>query len=509
MHTILQRHGITSWLINTLFLLLVFVAVYTIHPTLYSSNQNTYLLHGLAQAGMGFLSADWLVQTTDPMPLFTQLVKLTYLHLGESAFYVYHMVLLGVYIYAMVGIARRIFAVDKHLLSYLIYVVLLLLLHSAVLNILSHQLTGIHVGWLFYFGVADQYILGSIFQPSLFGVFLIFSIYAFISQRPWLAIASATFAAIIHPTYLLTAATLTATYMGIIYYQSRQLRPAFLLGVMSLIIVLPIVIYVWQNFTATSAEIMQQSRHILVDLRIPHHVDPERWLHKKAWLQIGIVIISLVVIRKTRLFPIMLSLFVVTSSLTLLQFATAHKGLALLFPWRMFALLVPIASCMIIAAIVQFIFNRYQSCIEYWKKVILIAVPVIIFALAIPNIVFFHNKTTAPTFFEYVKAHKTANDLYLVPKHLQQFRLATGAPVVIDEKSHPYKDNEVIEWYTRFTAIQAFYQAENSDNACQQLDKLVHTYQISHVVFSQENVKTCPSLETVYQDEAFSLMKIN
>ena len=47
-----------------------FAAAHTQAP-LFFSNQNQYLLHGLAAAGYGHLSADWLSTTADPTPLFS------------------------------------------------------------------------------------------------------------------------------------------------------------------------------------------------------------------------------------------------------------------------------------------------------------------------------------------------------------------------------------------------------------------------------------------------------
>ena len=57
---------------------------------LYTSNQNQYFLHGLAQAGQGLLAEDWLANTTDPTPVFTWLVVATARYLPRAAFYLYY-----------------------------------------------------------------------------------------------------------------------------------------------------------------------------------------------------------------------------------------------------------------------------------------------------------------------------------------------------------------------------------------------------------------------------------
>ena len=71
---------------------------------LYSGNQNTYFLQGLAKGDLGFLSKDWLANTIDPVPVFSFLVRITFSYLQEYLFYLYSLVLLGVYICSMLGI---------------------------------------------------------------------------------------------------------------------------------------------------------------------------------------------------------------------------------------------------------------------------------------------------------------------------------------------------------------------------------------------------------------------
>ena len=52
----------------------VFAAAYCQAPLFYS-NQNQYFLHGLARAGEGTLSDDWLANTRDPTPAFSKLFR--------------------------------------------------------------------------------------------------------------------------------------------------------------------------------------------------------------------------------------------------------------------------------------------------------------------------------------------------------------------------------------------------------------------------------------------------
>jgi hypothetical protein len=83
------------------------------------------------------------------------------------------------------------------------------------MRIFGFELTRLH------YGVTEQHIIGRIFQPSVFGVFLIWSIYAFLCERPFLATFVGTFAAIIHPAYLLSAAVLTSSYAIMVFGRKR------------------------------------------------------------------------------------------------------------------------------------------------------------------------------------------------------------------------------------------------------------------------------------------------
>ena len=52
---------------------------------LFSSNQNTKFITGLARAGYGDIAADWMARITDPFPLFSYLLQWQYQFLGLYA----------------------------------------------------------------------------------------------------------------------------------------------------------------------------------------------------------------------------------------------------------------------------------------------------------------------------------------------------------------------------------------------------------------------------------------
>src|SRR4051794_22307341 len=86
-----------------LFWSVVFGVSYTQAP-LYYSNQNQYFVHGLASVGIGDLEHDWLANTEDPTPLFSGMVAFTAGYLHEWLFYLYYLLLFGLYFHSLYGL---------------------------------------------------------------------------------------------------------------------------------------------------------------------------------------------------------------------------------------------------------------------------------------------------------------------------------------------------------------------------------------------------------------------
>src|SRR5262249_25753578 len=152
---------------------------------LYYSNQNQYFLHGLAEAGFGLLRHDWLANTADPTPVFSALVALTYRFLHPAAFYLYYVLLFGVYSASLVGLFSYLAGGRDPPRLRLPFLALLLLVHSALARWCSYRWLDLDYPWYFQSGVAGQYVLGAMFQPSTFGVLLILSLYLFVRGRPF------------------------------------------------------------------------------------------------------------------------------------------------------------------------------------------------------------------------------------------------------------------------------------------------------------------------------------
>lgn len=516
-----------------LFCSLIFGVAYTQAP-LYYSNQNQYFLHGLARAGIGILNEDWLANTLDPAPIFSAVVAFTHTFLHDWLFHAYHLAYLGLYALVLWQLFAILTGENRAGCAGLFFFTLVSLVHSGAARLLSVHFLGKDYPWYFQTGLANQYILGPGLQPSVAGVFLLASLVAFANKKPWLAIGSACLAATLHSTYLLGAASLTFAYM-LLHWREHGLRQAVGLGFAALGLVLPVAVYSALTFSPSSAEEFAHAQHILAHFRIPHHAVVERWLDGIAWAQVGWIAVACILVRSTRLGQTMMIVAILGVVLTSLQLWTDSDTLALLFPWRISAILVPASTAIVCAKAIQPLVPILQCsstertwCIRLSCGAVLAALVVVGLAIQWFGLAYRMNEAELP-FLEYVRTHKRAGDVYLIPVSaprpgrpgvasasflppkittaseyiavdLQRFRLYTGAPIFVDFKAIPYKDTEVIEWRRRFELCQEWYKTQKWD--------ALERYGITHVVSAADKPLHDPLLEPITADSQYRLYRV-
>jgi hypothetical protein len=90
---------------------------------------------------------------------------------------------------------------------------------------------------------------------------------------------------------------------------------------------------------------------------------------------------------------------------------------------------------------------------------------------------------------------------------MEDFRLVTGAPILVDFKSTPDRDEDVVEWYERLQRVSWFYNG--SDDQCKLLNDIASRYGVSHVVVQRHiGTKICDSLPVVYEDANYRINAI-
>jgi hypothetical protein len=512
---------------------IAFALAHTQSPLFYS-NQNQYLLHGLAHGGYGHLANDWLALTADPTPHFSLFVDWSYRLGGLAPIQVTFFLLLIAYfliLWRTVVALALIPPTDRALFA---FAALFTAAHAAGPRLLSVRLTGVDYPWFLQCGVAGQFALGPGLQPSCFAIWLFASLLAFARGHLCWAAGLAAFAAWFHATYLLPAAMLT---LG---YQVQVLRvhggaKACRLGLVALAVVSPAVVYVFMVFRSDDPAAFAESQRILATVRIPHHAVVSRWFDVVAALQIAWVVAGLVRLRKTVLFIPLTVAAGLAVVLTLAQVATGNPTLALLFPWRLSVVLVPLATATIVATSMTRIANANGAGIVS---------AVVLLALAGSGVAIVWTRTgyamndTERGLLQSVRDNSLPNELYLIPAKippvgtgrgsmsasftppprprpgsnlipvdLQRFRLATGSAIYVDFKSVPYAPDEVIEWERRMRLVEKWYATENWDAAVISQMRFVG---ITHAVVPKGHVSKIDPLrvERLYEDSAYTLYRL-
>jgi uncharacterized protein DUF6798 len=506
--------------------------------SLFYSNQNQYFLHGMADAGVGQLREDWLASTADPTPIFSGLVAIVARTLPIWTFHLIHRLLLVAYVVALYRIYRRIVGPEKALERSVLFLFLLTLVHSAGIRWLSYRLFGQDYPWYFQAGVAGQYLLGAMLQPSVFGVMLLLAAALFIDGRPWLAAIVIGAGVTMHTTYLLSGAMLTAGFLVQLVREGRW-RQALGVGGLTLALVSPVIAYALREFGPTSPETFAQAQDILANVRIPHHCRVDLWLDPIAGLQIAWIAAGIGALWGTRLFLPLAVAFGLGCVLTIAQVATGSNGLALLFPWRISAVLMPVATAAILARLVAL----PEPFLGSEGVRMSAAVAIVLVALFAPIIVkyrqAFRGNDEEIGLRDHIRATAKPGDVYLlpvripdlaattygslssdfkppaakradariVPVDLQSFRLTTGAPIFVDFKAIPYRDVDVLEWRRRLDEAAEWRHALEAGRAGEVLPKL-RKRGVTHVVEPAALELHDDKLRLEYRDESYQVYRV-
>jgi hypothetical protein len=515
-------------------LAVIFGSVYAQSP-LYSSNQNHHFLIGLARAGEGFLRDDWLAATVDPFPAFTWLVWLTHRYLHDWLFHAAYVALIGIYAYSLVRLVSHVVPAVTTATARLGLIAILAVIHNEVIAyFLLPGEEGVRWWQLTHWGVAEQEVFGhGVFQASAFGMLLFPSLLLFLRGRFVPAAALAALVGAVHPSYLLAAALLTLVYSGYAAAVDGRRPAAFLAAGVALVIVAPALLYIVWMLGPSSPETQGRAAAILAN-HIRQEARPESWMGWRALVQLGLMIGGILIARGSRLSAAMAGLLAAGLTLTMVQIATGSDTLALLFPWRLSVVLVPLATALIAGRVAGAAATTGQGT-DRGRRMRLASMAVVIVcsasglvrmavhfglfyqwppivravALAAPaaTVDRFKDELAAEAVpaLAFVKQTRASGDLYVVPPGLQRFRLETGVPVVADRKSHPYKDSEVLEWRARLDIVEAFYEGAD----CASLRSLTMMYRATHVLVERNQAPlACDGATPTFQDGHYVILRV-
>jgi hypothetical protein len=473
-----------------------------------TGNQHVYLIKPIFNNGAGTLALDWQVNTIDMMPVFTLLTSAAVALFGDISFTGLSYIATFIFYLSLFLIAARtIDYPEKRTILILFFCFLIIVSSSALFN--GHK--------IFLQGFANQYLVKGYFQPSSAGTLLLLSVALFLCERKLLSIISLGLAATIHPTYLLPAGMLTMSFMVSDYIQNRSGGSAIKLGVFATLLVAPIAIVTAMNFNGNDAALIAQGQNLMANFREPHHAHIENWRLSHSLLQLTVLASGIWLSRHTRLFPILVIPSAIAILIMALKAVTGSDFLALLFPHRISTCLIPIASSIIFISLATKLSHLKASTSSY----LLVGI-VVITLITVWGSITQKSTTDLDKYFEKhaiqdgynliekVKNTRLLNTVYIVPTDMYWFRLETLTPVVVDWKSHPYTPIEMVEWYERYTDINAIYQPMLNNNAlCTSISDVAKKYAATNIIYPNKIPLTGCGYTRVFTGGAFSIYHIN
>ncbi len=476
-----QKNLIWAFCLSLLFALAIQQA------PLFSSNQNTYLLKGIADAIGNPLATDWLANQTDHIVLFSLLTTVSF-KISPFLFYVYHAFLATIFVFSLYLISARFQTKPASIQSTATFF-FLLFLAAKTLSIFK--------------GLAGQYILGSIFQPSVFGVFLLVSIAFFCFEGYLAAILCILLSAYFHPTYILHAGFLTFTYQ-VILVSEKKFRYAIFFGLFALIAILPLLYSLYDTFGNLPSTVIRRSQEILVYERIPHHALTNSWLlSKKTILGFGLLGAAIFVYRKNQMVLLILAIPLVLSiAFVAIADISNNLSMLLMFGQRSSVWLIPLAASLLIARFTTDIDLCHLLNISK-ERLLIISILFMITAstLGVVKTTIGHFKVNDNKIYSALASLNYSDGALLIPPSRHDIRLNARVPIFVDWKSHPYKGDEVIEWYARVLLARQFYDASTIEEKRLAIYKIRDKQKLNFILTGLD--QPLVSCSPIYEDNEF------
>jgi hypothetical protein len=436
-------------------------------------NQNTYLLHTFAKTNIPYLQNDFMVVTADPFAIFTFISTAFAEVFGSPGFFILYFLVLTTMVGAVLWLTWHLTAKNDFALKWALITLPLIAslmfpsLPWVVRNAIQPSAT---VAGRFGTGAAGQYILGGYWQPSEAGTLLFVAAIAFILGHSRIAAALIALAIAFHSSYLIAGAMLMAT-ICLYLAATGKIRESLISGGLCFLLVLPTVAYLWHIFAPTSVELHERASAILARERIPHHALPQVWFGRGELVRILLVLGAIWAWRRNARI-----VWCLTGVLSLILAATGiacwidRDAVYLLFPWRAAVFLGPLAIVLLAIyfsqLVVQFIgrtgkqkrfLERFLTAGCLALIVVMVALPIAVRASS--RLVYLpeYYDQDLKVLTNWVKGQRAEGTLYLTPPQLETFRLSTLQSVFVDNKSHPYRDVEIIEWQRRLDLAKRFY----------------------------------------------------
>lgn len=480
---------------------------------LFTGNQNTKFISGLALANYQHMTEDWMAGITDPFPLFSHLLKwqsqLFTLQIGVHGSF---LLILALYALSTLWLAKDLF--ERNSAFYRTVFIF------SVLWLLTHSLATRHF-WLSFFpaGLAGQYMLGEYYEPGSFGVLLMTGIAAYLSRQTALAVVCFALAPVFHPAYLIASGLVSSAMVIIPANRTLKIgysqRLAFWLVVTALLAAYA----AWSAslLTAGDPAIRAQAHQILAETRIPHHAIPAEWDVEKTTLFFSTGFIAVWMKRKYFLGQLLLVLLLMVLATILWAVVAFNPTVAVAAPWRVSVFLAPLVWVIWAATVAQgidrIIQKRALFTAKHSRRIALgaIAIALVVSFTGASNVFRGYQSKPGSDYYalsQFLTDYHTPGNQYLIPPNRKNIRLAAGVPVFATWKSHPTKDDEFLAWHERVKLAESFYSPAGGVSPSDSLASLRRN-SITHVVWPVASGEfPLAEPEKIYEDDHFSVWSL-
>jgi len=472
---------------STYFLLLILSILFasTIQQFPFYKGNSLHLIHAIKEFNYNKLEFDWIANQTNHLPLFTYFNQFLIKYFNVNILYFVHFILLSLCPFSIFLICSNIFPKLKKIhLAILWFTLFIIIFHE-------HS---------FFGGVAGQDVINEGYQPASYGVIFFIGIYFFLKDKIFYSMLSICLAATFHPTYVIHSGFLLLS-LNFHYFFKKKYFDLLKINIIYFILIFPITFYIINNFILIDKTLILEGSKILYE-RVIHHASIRHWFSFKDLSLLGLYLLSLYILRNSKLYILMLVFGFISIFFSLIQFFLQNPSLGLSFPWRSSVFLIPISSMIILSYLIQKISIQEKNFNIF--SILLFILVVISFATK-SHIIKNLNKNfyKEQLLSKQIKENYSKIDRLLIPVNLMNLRMNTGLPIFIDWKHPPFKYNEIIEWKYRLDIAKAFYNSSDL-NQKKILEEINKIEKISHILFKKEEMpKKCNNL---INNENFALV---
>ena len=444
----------------------------------YFSNQNVYLFQAYILNNPNILQNDWLSTTKDGNYIFSQFTFFL-MEINEYLPKLINKFFEIIFFYFLLKII-----LNNEEKNNLILISIIL-----ILSVIAYYMG---VG---FNGIKNQHILGEVYQPSIFNVFFIPSIYFFLRKNFYLSIIFLAVPPLFHPSIIPTTMVLGFIYTLLIIRNDLKKTAFFLL--FGIFLISPSIFFAFKSQLSTTEDV-RVAHDILANFRVPHHSDIS-FLGKRDIVSFLILIFgSLLCSNKNLKLILILGLTYILISLFLVSYLQSNT-VKLMFLHRLNVVLIPIAYFVIIKEIYTFFDNKINLSIkiEKFKKLsqsLFYLVITILFLIGL-NININANKNFIQK-SKLVETFTNSKDIWLVqsikslkPDIVSQLRLNFSQPLFVDFKTHPSHPKDVIEWKKRIDLADSFFNSKSIEEFNYNLKEILRISKIDFILFSKSHLE--------------------